>query len=94
MAARIAEHLAHESEERMASKAYRKFQISDVVVLRESVYVRACDRFIPAGEGGIIVNVEPEVPEKLNLRLSRQFRWLRSNILPADAHQVALLARA
>jgi hypothetical protein len=78
----------------MASKAHGKFRIGDVVVLGESVSVRASKRSIAAGEGGVIVNVDPGAPEKLNLRLVRQFRWLRGNIVPADAQQVALVARA
>jgi hypothetical protein len=78
----------------MASKAHRKFLIGDVVLLRESVSVRASRRSVPAGEGGVIVDVDPEAPENLNLRLSRQFRWLRGNIIRADAQQVVLVARA
>jgi hypothetical protein len=78
----------------MAPKAHRKYRVGDVVLLRESVSVRASRRSIPAGEGGVIVDVNPEAPEKLNLLLSRQFRWLRGNIIRADPRRVVLVARA
>jgi hypothetical protein len=48
--------------------------------------VHATERSVPAGEGGVIVDV--------SCVCCANFRWLRGNIVPAHAQQVALVARA
>ena len=79
----------------MASSAHVEFQIGDIVVLAESIYL-PFGRIIEAGEGGVIVDIDREAAVKLSVRLSRQFRSLRArgNMITTDAHQLALAARA
>jgi hypothetical protein len=74
----------------------KHFKVGDIVALGEGVYLRAFDVTVPAGELAMIVDVDPESPDDLLLKLRRTFDrlWPWKNHIPATATAVTLRLRA
>ena len=74
----------------------KPFRLGDVVMLAEDVRLKGFPgKTIPAGEPGIITDVDPEASNELMVRLVRRFDWLWCwrSMIPITADRVTLRLR-
>jgi hypothetical protein len=70
-----------------------EFCVGDFVTLAQPIFLKLFpDKTVPAGEYARIVDIDPEAPSDLVLKLVRPFEWLRfsRNHIPAKADSVEL----